>query len=105
MHRLDSIERHNEVARVLDVHDELRATHRGHLADSTKLFAAIGDKGLKSHLDVLVHDPSPSMQPAESPTGPSGLRSIPRRGRPREVLALVYPHQGIAPSAARVTFA
>src|SRR5271157_4186488 len=80
MHGLDGIERHNEVARVFDVHDELRATHRGHLADSTELFAAVGDKGLKPHLDVLVHDPSPSMQPAESPTGPFGLRSIPPAG-------------------------
>src|SRR5208337_500551 len=79
MHGLDRIEGHDEVPGVLDVYDELRTTLRGNLANRTELFAAVGHEGLKSHLDVLVHDPShcaqqvkPNRHPwvvVHSPTG------------------------------------
>src|SRR5215469_3036692 len=58
MHRLDRGERNNKVAGVLDVHDELGATLRGHLTNRAKFLAPVGNEGLKPYLDLLLHDPS-----------------------------------------------
>src|SRR5262249_30011140 len=55
MDRLDRVERYNEITRVLDVDYQLRPPMRRHLTDSPEFLAAIRDKGLISHFDVLSH--------------------------------------------------
>jgi len=84
MHGLDRVERHDEIARVLYVYDKLRATLRGNLADRTKLLAAVGNKGLKSHLDLLAHDPSLGV--AGSPTPAGDFEASPCKPLPRIAL-------------------
>src|SRR6186713_3316255 len=53
MHGFDGAERHGEVARVLDIHHELRSSMRPDLAYGAERFGVVGDEHLESFLDVV----------------------------------------------------
>ncbi|MGH7780357.1 MAG: hypothetical protein ACREQR_11075 [Candidatus Binataceae bacterium] len=76
MHRFDCVQRYREFARVLDVDHELRAAIRFDRADRAEFLAAIGNEGLETYFDFLLHD---LLLPAAPLIPASMIATLPRK--------------------------
>jgi hypothetical protein len=56
MHRIDGAERDGEVARILDVDDQLGASAGRDLTNGAELLAAVGNICLESNLNFFLHE-------------------------------------------------